>query len=161
MFESQCQAAHAKLVAGKCPWCGRLVVYGRPMPPQWASERRLIRFEFHGGCKNGDVITGRLTEPPENAPLLWRYLYFTEGGRVGARFDEVVPYIPSVEENLMQDKFNAISDAAKSGDPKAIVEAAFAPTPPRRFGAYEVTQRDESEDQIRIRLDFVEEPAPE
>ena len=38
MFESQCKAAHANLLAGKCPWCGQVVVNGCAEPPESASS---------------------------------------------------------------------------------------------------------------------------
>jgi len=31
MFHEACKAVHANLIHGKCPWCGRLVVQGKPL----------------------------------------------------------------------------------------------------------------------------------
>lgn len=31
MFSPLCQATHGKLIAGKCPWCGRAVINGRAL----------------------------------------------------------------------------------------------------------------------------------
>jgi hypothetical protein len=78
VFGSQCQTAHEELLAGKCPWCGRVVVYGRALPLEWTSESRTIRLEFHGGFKDGQVVIGNTSVQGEDTPLLWRYLYLTD-----------------------------------------------------------------------------------
>ena len=83
------QTAHAKLLSGTCPWCGHAVVDGRVVQPKWTSDSRTIRFEFHGGFKDGQVVFGKPSRRDEATAMLLRYLYLTDGGRVGVRFDEM------------------------------------------------------------------------
>ncbi len=33
MFESLCQSVHAKLLAGRCPWCGSAIINGQAIAP--------------------------------------------------------------------------------------------------------------------------------
>jgi HEAT repeat protein len=43
MFEHLCQPAHAKLLYGKCPWCGHTVIEGRDSHPQVSVQIRCIK----------------------------------------------------------------------------------------------------------------------
>ncbi len=133
-------------MAGKCPWCGHFVVYGRALPPEWTSESRTIRFEFHNGFMDGRVITGKVAVQDENTPLLLRYLYLTNGGRVGTRFDEI--------RKLESDVWDKIKEAIDAKDTNAAKELI------KKHGlgqqTYEVTQRDEKPDEILIRVDYVD-----
>jgi hypothetical protein len=33
VFEALCQAVHAKLLAGRCPWCGSAIINGKELDP--------------------------------------------------------------------------------------------------------------------------------
>jgi hypothetical protein len=41
VFESQCKTSHEKLLAGKCPWCGQVVINGRTVPTESTFEAYL------------------------------------------------------------------------------------------------------------------------
>jgi hypothetical protein len=44
MFHEACHATHAKLIHGKCPWCGQLIVEGKP-PRHAAREPHFLTLE--------------------------------------------------------------------------------------------------------------------
>lgn len=157
MFESQCQATHEKLMSGACPWCGRVIVYGQALPPEWTSESRRSRFEFHGGFMDGQVVGGEASVKDESTPLLWRYLYLTNGGRIGTRFDEVPNDVLQAE---IRSTLDAIKKALDANDDRTAREL-FKEYRRVRFGhTYEVTQREERPDEILIRLDVVDDDTP-
>jgi hypothetical protein len=118
VFDARCETAHAKLLSGKCPWCGRTVVDGRVSgqvsPPEWTSESRTIRFEFHGGCKDGQVVSGNASARDDETPGFQRYLYLTDGGSIGVRFDETPQNVAD------QMGLRALLEFLYAKDPKAI-----------------------------------------
>lgn len=156
MPEPQCITAHARLISGRCPWCGRIVVYGQALPRGWAADSRKLRFEFHGGFKDGEVVTGHAASSDLNARQLFRCLYLTDGGRVGTRFDEVPPRSPLTESTIKE--LEAMKKALEANDTKAFRELLNK----RRSGdagqhTYEVTQREDRPDEIVVRLDLVDQ----
>jgi hypothetical protein len=60
-----------------------------PSLREWTSELRRMRFEFHGGFMDGEVVVGKAPIKDENSALIWRYYYLTDGGRIGTQFDEL------------------------------------------------------------------------
>jgi len=49
-MDKRCKIAHAKLLAGTCPWCGRSIVNGRvagEIEPQLSSQSHIVHVELH------------------------------------------------------------------------------------------------------------------
>ncbi len=186
MFESRCETSHAKLLSGTCPWCGHAVVDGRVVQPKWTSDSRTIRFEFHGGFKDGQVVFGKPSRRDEATPLLLRYLYLTDGGRVGVRFDEMPQneadraglrelyakdaHAEERSQKLLLLDFLYAKDLDIDEQLRKLLDSLCAKEPHAvehfqelgRFfrQTYEVTKRDEGPDEIVVRVDFVEQHKP-
>ncbi len=76
----------------------------------------MIRFEFHGGFTDGQVVSGNASRRDEATPMLLRYLYFTDGGRIGARFDELAQSDREAEEKRLR----SLLDSLFTNDPNAV-----------------------------------------
>ena len=118
---------HRFLYDGPPPESGRLLVVAVPDEPD-----RRVRFEFVGGCRDGEVYEGPLANP-----FFWK----SEYGRIGARF--LVPTPAAVEamlngertgpildqeyevvENLLQDGIRHVRAEARQGRPtKRLISA--------------------------------------
>jgi len=105
----------------------------------------------------GQVVGGVASVKDKNTPLLWRYLYLTNGGCIGTRFDEM-PNDVSQEE--IRSTLDAIKNALGANDDPTAREL-LKEYRRLRFGhTYEVTQREERADEIAIRLDVVDDNTP-
>ena len=66
----------------------------------------IVRFEFHGGCRDGTVVIGeddlRLGADKNPAHV---YLVLAEGGRIGARFREP---LPTSNRRAKREEFTAV-----------------------------------------------------
>jgi hypothetical protein len=153
MFHSQCQVAHEKIVAGKCPWCGQAIFNGRLWPPDWTMESRTLCFEFHGGFMDGQTSSGVPSDQGAASPSFRRFLYLTDGGRMGAKFDEFPQYAGKLENDVWDEMRKAL-DAKDSHTAHAL----FNKLNVGRVGqaTYEVTQRVERSNDILVRLEMVE-----
>lgn len=99
---------------------------------------------------DGQVVIGKVSVQDENTPLLLRYLYLTDGGQVGTRFDEIRDMFSSNAWAEIKEAMDAKDmDAAREVIKKHKLDLIGQQT-------YEVTQRDERPDNILIRLDFVQ-----
>ena len=123
-----------------------------PSISEWTSESRRLRFEFHGGFMDGQVVVGNTSVKDENTSLLWRYYYLTDGGRIGTRFDE---FVSSQSEKTTW--AGAIKEALDAKDTRTAADL-FQRMDRRQ--AYHVTQREERPDEILIRLDVVDDDTP-
>lgn len=122
-----------------------------------------IRFEFFGGCKGGTSIAGeddlRLGASKNPAH---RYLFLTDGGRVGARFRESLS--PEAQAARDEAAFDAHDEATKTG--RTLTEQQRRELDRvirgvRVFHLYEVTHREAGPDGIMIRVDYLGEETGE
>jgi hypothetical protein len=110
----------------------------------------IIRFEFHGGCKDGDSVLGTDDIDDLSNPAR-AYLHLTMGGRAGVRFSEYPSQADLQratkefvhQRDWLPAKFRALPEC----ELKAIVG--------RLPWTYEVTKREEGPDRVLIRLDAV------
>ncbi len=124
-----------------------------PSISEWTSESRRMRFDFHGGFMDGQVVVGKPSIKDDNTPLLWRYYYLTDGGRIGTRFDEYQQDVRQSEISTL----DAIKEAMDANDHRTARELYKKYRIGKYGQTYEVTQREERPDEILIRLDVVDD----
>ena len=134
----------------------------------------VVRVEFHGGCKDGEVVVGNDNTESLSNPAR-SYLFLTDNGRLGARFREIPPKV-ELQEAMAEIKRRggpviycrihglltptAMAEIKRRGGPfsEAILEILAEDLVRRNHGeiqhTYQVTGREEQPDEIRIRLDF-------
>jgi hypothetical protein len=74
----------------------------------------MIRFEFHGGFRDGQVISGNASLRGIGTETVLLYMLRTDGGRIGVRFDET-PQNPADQTIL-----RALLDSLDTKDPHAV-----------------------------------------
>jgi hypothetical protein len=115
----------------------------------------VVQFEFHGGCKDGEIVVGNDNSQSLNNPAR-RYLFLTDKGRVGARFREIPTKVELQE--VMEEIKARLGPSAKPGwedQVKVLAGMLIAEKRGEIQHTYQVTERDERPDGMRIRLDFV------
>ena len=107
---------------------------------------------------DGRVVGGRVSDRDESTPLVKRYLYLTNGGRVGTKFSEPLQHehtlkllqdrdtLEQLRKTMGEEKWRYLMERIEQS--KFLFHPAFQQT-------YEVTQRDEGSDTILIRLGFI------
>jgi hypothetical protein len=122
MFESLCQHTHEKLIAGKCPWCGRVIVNGHSMQSihdffKGADiDKRIIVdvkgaiSQLHDALKMGDSYLRRLA-----AMLL---------GQIGPDAKETLPTLSL----LLHDDDKIVRDAAEQAINRITTGESAGPT---------------------------------
>ncbi|HEY5313323.1 MAG TPA: hypothetical protein VIK18_12425 [Pirellulales bacterium] len=106
----------------------------------------MFRFNFHGGFLDGRTLASG--KGPDGAPMPGeRYVFLSDGGRLGTRFRETPP-----ERDAKWRRMLAIGPVDR--DLAREFRARLA-----QLGSqvYEVTHRDERSDEIVVRVDFVGE----
>jgi hypothetical protein len=140
---------------------------GRFRGSREARSTMKVTFEFHGGFKDGEVVTGdtdALDGPAKG------YLYLTDQGRVGARFSEKRPLDQEVrkmiEERLAKGP-GAAGPKPKRGRPVSPADIFFGRRVPNETlhaaenlltYVYEVTRREETEDGLVVHVDCAPDP---
>jgi hypothetical protein len=114
----------------------------------------IVRFEFQGGCKDGETVVGSDDMQSGDNPAR-PYLFLTDRGRIGARFEE----IPRKAE------FQEILDALRTRFPGPLnpkvedllerMATDLANRPDAIRHVYQVEQCQARPDFILIRLQFV------
>ncbi len=128
-----------------------------------------FRFEFHGGFKDGEVVTGD-TEARALDGSAKVYLFLTHRGRVGARFSEWRPLTPGLLAKIFEQLAGPSSSAGGKLD--RPISASFLFISFQHFSSkfdlraaddyltyvYEVTQREETKDEVVVHIKCIHEP---
>ena len=116
---------------------------------------KTVRIEFHGGFKDGDVVAG---DPSGGAARI--FLFLTDWGCIGQRF-RVEPDSEDTGSEDPWDEILAIKD--KDAMLRAILEYSkkqeeLQKTHPLETSqVYKVTECDKSSEEIRIRVEAIED----
>ncbi len=114
-----------------------------------------VQFEFHGGCKDGEVLAG--DDDMQNLSNPARcYLLLTNRGSIGTRFREIPPKVELHE--VMAEIKARLGPSAKPGwedQARVLAEVLCTAKHGEIQHTYQVTERNDRPDGIRIRLDFV------
>jgi hypothetical protein len=110
---------------------------------------------------DGHVVSGNVSVPGENTPLLLRYLYLTNGGRVGTKFGELLPDTGEADRDTLDLIGKTLGEKEIPAAKDLFKWIGLLVPGWRGQQTYQVTQRDERPGEILIRLDFLEpEAAP-
>ncbi len=117
-----------------------------------------IRFVFHGGFRDGEVVAGVADVPTQVDPVIARLVFLTDNGRLGARFQERGPLR---DEFRRSGEFREVLTKMRHLDPlwgsrRDREELARRWEKAAQY-SYEVARREEAEGSVVVHLRAVDE----